>query len=959
MENNMHRPKYSLPPQAIVGGRYLVREFLEEQENQIIYLATDLVEKKQVRLAECYPKALVQRKGEAGEEDVMIRPRREPKVEEIQRQFEKKYKQVIRDHHTVYAVLPLKNKKKPMGAIALCMAVIVLGAGMLAAIFFSEKSKDPVESSQDIVITYEDNDYIMRPSADRICQEETSGAKYYDRMVTAFLRREPSEDELQALVDSVNGTLTGQIRGAVDYVQIELPESGFDKIQQAAEMLMENELVRYADCDYPVYICENVDETDTNPWSKKQNSKGCKYDEGKPGGNNWWAECIGAYTAWGLKSSVTDHVIVGIIDSGFNFRHEDLQGKTSTILKTSSGEDRDVVNWNHVLAVKNEWYSTYGDHGTHVTGIIGAVNNNIGIRGVADDAQLLVASWRLENGVNNALSSGEYVAMEEEMIARGAKVVNNSWGFLVPSDADLNELRTESEQTAKLTANMIIGMLEKGYTQFLFVQSAGNGVNNEGETGVDSCYNGYFASMCLLEDSDFWNEHGAGYTYEDIRDHIMIVGSMKLDRKGHHVDTGFNYGNNVDIYAPGREIYSTLGEENKKKYGKMSGTSMAAPMVTASAALLWQEEPFLTVDQVKDYLLQNGQTLDITYSRSGRNMELRPEHLSQTPVGLSIGNAMRAMKIKEAEERTAVALPEYLKNTLIPQYGIMSTDSWKLDNSLPTWSKGDDSPADGILSALIEDFDRDGEDELLVVRFEKEENKKLYLEVFENYDGAVELATGAQFDIDWLCRTCQNNRFSVFAEKKDGMCRIYLYAFQRGNGGGDESIVQLEYEQVMMPRITLENYWSFRMGSDGTASVQSGTLKLNEINQVVGLWDYGQDTDQAETDYEETAGAPYESDSYPEAFIGMLEDFYGNLEETTGLVHKTELPQYLGDDSIGIYVSADDVYSGEMLYTAKNLFEEDSNTIWIAALDNHMYHDLSSNTIENTMIPQDYTGIIR
>lgn len=577
MENNMHRPRYSLPPQAIVGGRYLVREFLEEQENQLVYLAYDLVEKKQVRLVECYPKALVQRKGEAGEEDMIIRPRREPKVEEIQRQFEKKYKQVIRDHHTVYAVLPL-NKKKPMGAIALCMAVIVLGAGMLAAIFFSEKSREPVDNSQDIVITYEDNDYIMRPSADRICQEETSGAKYYDRMVTAFLRREPSEDELQALVDSVNGTLTGQIRGAVDYVQIELPESGFDKIQQAAEMLMENELVRYADCDYPVDICENVDETDTNPWSKKQNSKGCKYDEGKPGGNNWWAECIGAYTAWGLKSSVTDHVIVGIIDSGFNFRHEDLQGKTSTILKTSSGEDRDVVDWNHVLSVKNEWYSTYGDHGTHVTGIIGAINNNIGIRGVADDAQLLVASWRLENGTNNALSSGEYVAMEEEMIARGAKVVNNSWGQTVMSDTDLNELRSCDEYTAKTTANMIIGMLEKGYTQFLFVQSAGNGLNREGKIGLDSCYNSCFASVCLLENSDFWTEHGEGYTYEDIRDHIMIVGSMKLDRKGRHVDTGYNYGNDVDIYAPGREIYSTLGEANREKYGKMSGTSMAAPM---------------------------------------------------------------------------------------------------------------------------------------------------------------------------------------------------------------------------------------------------------------------------------------------------------------------------------------------------------------------------------------------
>lgn len=253
-------------------------------------------------------------------------------------------------------------------------------------------------------------------------------------------------------------------------------------------------------------------------------------------------ECIGAYTAWGLKSSVTDHVIVGIIDDGFNFRHEDLQGKTSTILKTSSGEDRDVVNWNHVLSVKNEWYSTFGDHGTHVTGIIGAVNNNIGIRGVADDAQLLVASWRLENGTKNALSSGEYVAMEEEMIARGAKVVNNSWGQPVMSDTDLNELRSCDEYTAKTTANMIIGMLEKGYTQFLFVQSAGNGLNNAGKIGLDSCYSGFFASVCLLENSDFWTEHGEGYTYEDIRDHIMIVGGMKRDRKGRHVDTGFNYG---------------------------------------------------------------------------------------------------------------------------------------------------------------------------------------------------------------------------------------------------------------------------------------------------------------------------------------------------------------------------------------------------------------------------------
>ena len=51
--------------------------------------------------------------------------------------------------------------------------------------------------------------------------------------------------------------------------------------------------------------------------------------------------------------------------------------------------------------------------------------------------------------------------------------------------------------------------------------------------------------------------------------------------------------------------------------------------------------------------------------------------------------------------------------------------------------------------------------------------------------------------------------------------------------------------------------------------------------------------------------------------------------------------------------------AGKCSIQLRIFFEEDSNTIWIASLDNHMYHDLSSNTIENTMIPQDYTGIVR
>lgn len=980
MENNMHRPRYSLPPQAIVGGRYLVREFLEEQENQIIYLATDLVEKKQVRLAECYPKALVQRKGEAGEEDVIIRPRREPKVEEIQRQFEKKYKQVIRDHHTVYAVLPLKNKKKPMGAIALCMAVIVLGAGMLAAIFFSAENESPTgqqyaEKTQETAkfavsetdfefsgetITYDNGDYIYKAGEDTIQMDSDSGVIYFDRILQVYLESELTDEQINELIAAVDGKLVGKIAGRMNILQVRIPESGFDALEEAAQKLMEQENVLFSGYDYPVHIENTMAGQDTNPWSEAAGEDGKTYNEDEPSGNNWWAEAIGAYTAWNNLPEKIDNGIVGIIDNEFDVNHPDLKGKIRII----GNEENSKIS-----------------HGTHVAGIAGAMNNNIGIRGIADSAQIIAKVYADWYDYETVLLR---VADNKLLIDNGAKVVNNSWGVYLYSQQRYEELADKNEnigiilykkaageanhdtsydgylqyylnvlavRTSQDTERMIEQMLDSASTEeekrFMFVQSAGNGFNNEGQVRYDASVGGFFCGVTEK------NHISAKYSYEEIKSHIMVVSAVKnqKERGIYQIVEGFNQGDTVDIWAPGWNIYSCISAddeetnkgENKVLYKEKSGTSMAAPMVAASALLLWEIQPSLSAGEVKQILLENASEAYDPLDNSIHPM-------------LNIGKAVLAVQGKAQEDDI---WQKYLKNTLIQQYGIMSTDSWKLDNSLPTWSKGDDSPADGILSALIEDFDRDGDDELLVVRFEKEDNKKLYLEVFENYDGAVELATGAQFDIDWLCRTCQNNRFSVFAEKKDGMCRIYLYAFQRGNGGGDESLVQLEYEQVMMPQITLENYWSFRMGSDGTASVQSGTLKLNEINQAVGLWDYGQGTDQAEADYEETAGAPYESDSYPEAFIGMLEDFYGNLEETTGLVHKTELPQYLGDDSIGIYVSADDVYSGEMLYTAKNLFEEDSNTIWIASLDNHMYHDLSSNTIENTMIPQDYTGIVR
>ena len=344
MENN-HWPRYSLPPQSIVGGRYLVQDFLEEQENQLIYLAYDLVEKKQVRLAEYYPKALVRRNGEAGEEDVTIRPRRDARVEEIQRRFEKKHKQVIKDHHTVYAVLPL-NKKKPMGAIALCMAVIVLGAGML---FYTlrpagqQHAKETQEISEAAVsetssenmsretVTYDNGDYIYQAGADTIQMDADSGIIYYDRILQVYLESKLTDEQLDDLTAVIDGKLVGKIAGRMNILQVQIPESGFDALEEAAQKLMEQENVLFSGYDYPVHIDNTMVGQDTNPWSEAAGEDGKAYNEDEPSGNNWWAEAIGAYTAWNNLPEKMDNGIMGIIDNEFDINHPDLKGKIRII----------------------------------------------------------------------------------------------------------------------------------------------------------------------------------------------------------------------------------------------------------------------------------------------------------------------------------------------------------------------------------------------------------------------------------------------------------------------------------------------------------------------------------------------------------------------------------------------------------------------------------------------------
>lgn len=123
----------------------------------------------------------------------------------------------------------------------------------------------------------------------------------------------------------------------------------------------------------------------------------------------------------------------------------------------------------------------------------------------------------------------------------------------------------------------------------LFIVAAGNGDDNEIGYNIDN-YPVYPASLPY--------------------DNILTVGNLMFNGK---LDKSSNYGPiSVDIAAPGTYILSTIPEQS---YAFMSGTSMAAPMVTGIAAMVYSARPELNVLDVKNILIASAHKLDTLNGR--------------------------------------------------------------------------------------------------------------------------------------------------------------------------------------------------------------------------------------------------------------------------------------------------------------------------------------------------------
>jgi outer membrane protein assembly factor BamB/subtilisin family serine protease len=281
------------------------------------------------------------------------------------------------------------------------------------------------------------------------------------------------------------------------------------------------------------------------------------------GGGGIPGDDIHAEAAWGVLTSASG-VIVGILDSGALLTHEDLMANLwinpnpGTTASYSNGfglnvNETDALNGLNAVNSAGNPNDDEG-HGSHVSGIVGAVGDNgVGVSGVAWSVQLM--ELKFIDSTGNGSTTNELPCIEYA-ITHKVKVINASFGSTTPNQPEMDAIQAA------------------GKAGIIFVCAAGN----------------------ADEDADITNFFPADYPLDNI---ICVGASDNRDLQA----IFSNYGSgSVDLFAPGQEIYSTWNSSTSA-YQYLDGTSMAAPFVTGTVALLRAQNPNDTYRQIINRVL--------------------------------------------------------------------------------------------------------------------------------------------------------------------------------------------------------------------------------------------------------------------------------------------------------------------------------------------------------------------
>lgn len=343
-------------------------------------------------------------------------------------------------------------------------------------------------------------------------------------------------------------------------------------VHEAVEMLKEVSEVEYAEPNYLAFISADGAATDSATYVSEP-----LYSE------QWAPAAINLPALWNMPLADAKRPVIAILDTGVDINHPDLKDNIWTNEKEANGSDfedddnngycDDVHGWDfiHNTAIINDGMDGNG-HGTHCAGIAAAVGGNgIGITGANPNAKILPIKVMGDDGTGDVAT---IVRGIDYAVASGANILSMSLGG--------------GNSTAEYQA------LSKAYAAYIpIVAAAGNNGASIYALGQPTFPAAYDIVLGVMASGQ--NGQRAGYSNFD-PDGPFYTQYANTDRNYSQKDnTSLGEFWNYDLMAPGTGIMSTLPGG---KYGKLSGTSMATPLVAGALSRMLQVKGF---DYAKDY----------------------------------------------------------------------------------------------------------------------------------------------------------------------------------------------------------------------------------------------------------------------------------------------------------------------------------------------------------------------
>ncbi|MCL2048420.1 MAG: S8 family serine peptidase, partial [Defluviitaleaceae bacterium] len=430
----------------------------------------------------------------------------------------------------------------------------------------------------------------------------TDGYKYSgDMLILQTIRPPHGMDRIAAgitpervaeAVANIDGVIIGQYVETGSYTIQIPPQETVEDIDALGERMVEEypDLFRTfypsSRTGYTGFLGRSTPPPPTNdPWWSLGKGDSTAWwpfrDDGTP--YEWGLSAVRLPEAWAAsrlaQQGERSHIRLGIMDTNIFADHEDL-GFSEELMANISSVQATITNI---------------EHGTTVMGVLAALHDNeLGLAGatnISREALYVYNSSRYESKgvIAEEPHSGTTESIRDGLwwlVTNGVKVINVSQG------TKRNELYNRDTM---LISDKMSELLALGY-DFVIVQSAGQEGVEDDTLPIDSDYVVVFTHAHLVEAHE-------QPTRRELERRTITVGATT--REG-TVAPWSNYGVPVDILAPGKDIYTTdiyMNEGYGGYYDFLHGTSLATPIVAGIIHLMWEENPSINGNSIKQLLL--------------------------------------------------------------------------------------------------------------------------------------------------------------------------------------------------------------------------------------------------------------------------------------------------------------------------------------------------------------------